>query len=68
MTVSDSENLQGDPDAPISDSQAVAGNPTDESGHADEGPAGPNANNNEGDSTGEPVDRPATTQRDDVFE
>lgn len=30
-------------DTPISDSQAVAGNPTDESGEPDVGPAGPNA-------------------------
>ncbi|WP_205471353.1 hypothetical protein [Nocardioides sp. SYSU D00038] len=38
----------GSADTPISDDQAVAGNPSDESGHADEGPAGPNANPNRG--------------------
>lgn len=30
-------------DTPISDSQSVAGQPTDESGEVDEGPTGPNA-------------------------
>jgi hypothetical protein len=50
----------GDGPEPISDSQAVAGNPESpaevaESGEADEGAAGPNANTNEGDSTGEPL-------------
>lgn len=52
--VSDSENLKGDADTPIADDQAVAGYPDSESGEPDEGPAGPNANTNEGDSTGEP--------------
>jgi len=32
-----------DADTPISDDQAVAGQPEGESGHTDEGPTGPNA-------------------------
>ncbi len=32
-----------DADTPISDSQAVAGQPSDESGDVQEGPTGPNA-------------------------
>jgi hypothetical protein len=53
--VSDAENLRGEPTTPIADDQAVAGYPESESGMPDEGPAGPNANTNAGDSTGEPV-------------
>jgi len=53
--VSDAENLRGDPATPISDDQAVAGYPESESGMPDEGAAGPNANSNAGDGTGEPV-------------
>jgi hypothetical protein len=34
---------QGDEDTPISDSQAVAGQPDAESGDTQEGPTGPNA-------------------------
>lgn len=44
----------GDGPEPISDSQAVAGNPENDGGQDNEGPAGPNANNTEGDTTGEP--------------
>ena len=51
--VSETQSLQGDPDTPIADDQAVAGYPESESGEPDEGPAGPNANTNAGDSTGE---------------
>ena len=54
--VSEAENLRSDqPDTPIADDQAVAGYPDSESGAPDEGPTGPNANTNAGDSTGEPV-------------
>jgi hypothetical protein len=41
--VSESENLRGDPDTPISDDQAVAGYPDSESAEAQEGTSGPNA-------------------------
>ena len=54
--VSEVQELGGDPDTPIADDQAVAGYPEGESGAPDEGPAGPNANTNAGDSTGEPVE------------
>jgi hypothetical protein len=54
--VSEVQDLRGDPDTPIADDQAVAGYPDSESGTPDEGPAGPNANTNAGDSTGEPVE------------
>ena len=40
--VSEAESLRGRPD-PISPEDATAGNPTGESGEADEGAAGPNA-------------------------
>jgi hypothetical protein len=52
--VSEAENLLGDVDTPIADGEAVPGYPDSESGDPDEGPAGPNANTNAGDSTGEP--------------
>jgi hypothetical protein len=52
--VSEVGNLREAP-TPIADDQAVAGYPDSESGSPDEGPAGPNANTNAGDSTGEPV-------------
>ncbi len=51
--VSETQDL-GDGPTPIADDQAVAGYPDSESGEVDEGPAGPNANTNAGDSTGEP--------------
>jgi hypothetical protein len=55
--VSDAENLRSDhPDTPIADDQAVPGYPESESGAPEEGPAGPNANTNAGDSSGEPVE------------
>jgi hypothetical protein len=54
--VSETQDLsKDDGTTPIADDQAVAGYPESESGHPDEGPAGPNANTNAGDSTGEPV-------------
>jgi hypothetical protein len=62
--VSETGNLRGDPDTPISDDQAVAGYPDSESGQADEGPSGPNANTTEGDSTGEPVGRDESDAQD----
>ena len=39
---------EAESDTPISDSQAVAGQPDAESGEADTGPAGPNAKVDEG--------------------
>jgi len=40
--VSEAESLQGEPE-PISPGDATAGYPESESGHPDEGPAGPDA-------------------------
>ena len=54
--LSQAENLRSDdPQTPVQPDQAVAGAPDAESGDAQEGAAGPNANTNAGDSTGEPV-------------
>jgi hypothetical protein len=61
--VSETQDLSDGP-VPIADDQAVAGYPDSESGSPDEGPAGPNANTNAGDGTGEPSggDRPHDDQ------
>ena len=53
--VSETQNMRDDDPTPIADSQAVAGYPESESGQPQEGPAGPNANTNQGDSSGEPT-------------
>ncbi|MXG91479.1 hypothetical protein [Nocardioides flavescens] len=53
--VSEAENLRG-PAAPVADSQAIAGDPANDDDGRNEGAAGPNANTNQGDGTGEPED------------
>jgi len=65
--VSEAENLKG-PASPVADSQAIAGDPANDDDGLNEGPAGPNANNNQGDGQGEPVGRDASTARDDALE